>query len=61
MPTDPDSACEGDCHDHVGVPVRVHVSAASYDWGWWIYCETARKTDRAAGFTVTEAKQEDGR
>ncbi len=52
MPTDTDSACEGRCQEHKGLPVRVHVSHAHHDWGWWIYCEAACAADRAIGLTV---------
>lgn len=52
--------CEGVCADGcTGDTRRVHVVAEDgYDWGYFMYCETAIKTDRGRGFIVIDEPNE---
>lgn len=48
--------CEGGCGEHKGEVMCVRVAAEDgYDWGYFAYCETARKTDRENGLRVIPA------
>lgn len=46
--------CEGSCEHHSGdvVATRVHHVSSDMDWGWFSYCETARKTDAGRGMEL---------
>ena len=51
--------CEGNCHPHKGslVKVRVYDPIHNADWGEFLYCETAVKSDKDIGLIVTEVKE----
>lgn len=46
--------CEGDCEEHTGEVRRVRVkdTQANLDWGFFNYCENARREDERRGFWV---------
>jgi len=51
--------CEGRCVDHdecCGQVQYLNVSKDGKDWGNFIYCETARKSDLENGFILTEVE-----
>jgi hypothetical protein len=48
--------CEGDCEEHRGDVVLVHVFDASIDWDTFWYCDAAIAKDRSRGYTVNELK-----
>jgi len=56
--------CNGNCREHTGELLWVKVYDPKYgtDWGEFLYCKNAIKTDKKDGFSVilVEGKTEKG-
>lgn len=44
--------CDGSCDEHIGDVFPVRVFDRDFDWGWFSYCEAARKEDARRGMTL---------